>query len=69
MPAATPIRTIGAVRSGRAVTVDVTAAFQQGAAIYGLAIRSASRDGATYASRENTTVAHRPRLHLDLGTP
>jgi hypothetical protein len=63
----TTVRTIGAVALNAAVAVDVTTALQQGPGVYALAIRSASSDGATYASRESTTVAQRPRLRLTLG--
>jgi hypothetical protein len=59
----------GAVTSNRAVTVDLTTAFQQGARIYALAIRSASSDGATYSSREHPTATQRPRLHVTFAAP
>ena len=62
-----PVKAIGAVTAGGAVTIDVTAAFQQGPTVHAIAIRSASSDGATYSSREDPTVAHRPRLRVTFG--
>lgn len=56
------IATIGAVTDGQVVTVDVTTAFNRGAAIYTLAIRGGSDNGAGYASREDSTAAERPAL-------
>ncbi len=61
-----PIATLGRVALGQAVTVDVTSAFQAGAGRYALAIRSASTDGAHYASREHPTASRGPRLQLTL---
>lgn len=65
VPDSTPvIATIGVVSSGGAVTVDVTDAFQQGAKIYSIAIRSRDDNGVTYSSREHPTISQRPRLHV-----
>ena len=64
---ARPIGALGSVVAGQAVTVDVTAAFQTGAGLYSLVIRSGSTNGASYASRENSIATERPRLHLELG--
>ncbi len=62
-----PVGALGAVVAGQTVTVDVTAAFQTGAGLYSLVIRSGSTNGASYASRENSSATERPRLHLELG--
>jgi hypothetical protein len=64
VPGTQAIATIGAVTLGQNVSVDVTAALRAGAGVYTLAIRSTTSDGATYATRENPTVAWRPRLDL-----
>jgi hypothetical protein len=58
-----PIVALGPVPSGARVSADVTAAFQQGARIYALAIRNGSTDGADYGSRESSEP---PRLRLEL---
>src|SRR5205807_6839113 len=45
------------------------AAFQAGPGLYSLAIAGGSANEATYASRESTVAAQRPRLHVELGAP
>jgi hypothetical protein len=58
-----PIVSLGQVSSGGHLTVDVTAAFQQGARVYAFAIRNGNTDGADYGSRESSRP---PRLRLEL---
>ena len=64
-----PLAGIGLVVAGQPITVDVTAAFQAGPGLYSLAIAGGSANEATYASRESTVAAERPRLHIELGAP
>jgi len=61
-----PVAALGSVVAGQTVTVDVTAALQAGPGVYSLVIKSASTNGASYASRENASAGARPRLHLEL---
>src|SRR3989475_11829931 len=62
-----PLATLGPVVAGQSVTVDVTAAFQAGPGLYSLAIVGTSPNEASFASRESTAAAERPRLHVELG--
>jgi hypothetical protein len=62
-----PLAVLGAVAVGDTVTVDVTAAFQDGPGLYTLAIRNDSTNGASYTTREGVT-AKRPLLRLQLET-
>src|SRR5207253_8628102 len=64
-----PLAGTGLVVAGQPITVDVTAAFQAGPGLYSLAIAGGSANEATYASRESTVAAQRPRLHVELGAP
>jgi hypothetical protein len=64
VPAAGGVATLGPVTRGQTVRVDVTAALQAGARRYTLAIMNRSTNGATFASRETSTLAQRPILHL-----
>src|SRR5437764_572361 len=61
------LATLGPVVAGQSVTVDVTAAFQAGPGLYSLAIVGTSPNEASFASRESTVAAERPRLHVELG--
>jgi hypothetical protein len=58
------IAAIGAVTAGRAVTTDVSAAFQGQAGLVTIAIKSSNANGATYVSRQGATASQRPLLHL-----
>jgi predicted phosphodiesterase len=58
--------TLGIVAAGQSYTTDVTPFFQGGPGLYSVAVRSASDNGAAYASREATNVAQRPQLRLEL---
>ena len=60
-----PIAALGAVAAGE-VTVDVTAAFQNGQGPYAVAIRSRSADKAAFASREQVRGVTHPRVRLEL---
>jgi len=62
-----PLAALGSVVAGQAATVDLTPAFQSGPRAYSLAIQSDSHIRASYASRENASLARRPRLRLELG--
>jgi hypothetical protein len=64
-----PVVALGAVALATGVTADVTAAFQSGAHVYSLAIANRSTNGATYSSRQNATLAHRPELRLTIAPP
>src|SRR5437763_1125216 len=46
---------------------DATAAFEAGPGLYSLAIVGTSPNEASFASRESTVAAERPRLHVELG--
>jgi hypothetical protein len=64
-----PIATLGSVSSGKSYTRDVTAWFggvRGGGGPVNLAIVSNSSDGATYRSREYSTVSQRPVVQLEL---
>jgi hypothetical protein len=60
---ARPLATLGTVRAGEAVTLDVTAAFQAGPGIYTLALANGDLNGAFFGSR-TATAALRPQLRL-----
>src|SRR5207253_290824 len=60
-----PLAGIGLVVAGQPITVDVTAAFQAGPGLYSLVIAGGSANEATYASRESTVAAQRPRPPRD----
>ena len=64
-----PVVVLGSVERRKAVTVDVTAAFQQGPRIYTLALTSDSSNGATYYSRTRSIAEQRPQLLLSFGDP
>jgi hypothetical protein len=66
-----PLARLGPVRSGEPVSVDVTTALTgpTDSGLLTIAIASASRDGATYTSRQHPDVSRRPRLHLTLAAP
>lgn len=58
-----PIATLGTVRVGETVTLNVTAALQAGPGLYTLALTNADLNGAFYGSRQ-ATAALRPQLRL-----
>jgi hypothetical protein len=60
---ARPLATLGTVRAGQSVTLDVTAAFQAGPGIYTLALANGDLNGAFFGSRA-ATAALRPQLRL-----
>jgi len=62
------VASLGAVRAGTTIQVDVTKAVQAGPTVYTLAIMNGSSDGATFGSREAATASMRPVLHLFTGT-
>jgi hypothetical protein len=64
-----PIATIGPIGRWAQVTVDVTAAFQDGPGVYTLAIRNDVSDGITFASREYINQIRRPALTLTFSRP
>ncbi len=65
---ALPIALLGLVSRGETLTVDVTAAFQNGrGGLRTLAIKNDSSDGSTFSSRNDPSAAQRPLLHLELG--
>ncbi|MCC6847334.1 MAG: metallophosphoesterase [Deltaproteobacteria bacterium] len=61
------VASLGPVRRGQRVVVDVTAAFTAGPGHYTLAITNTSSDGATFSSREHPTTGQRPALHVTVG--
>ncbi len=62
-----PLAAFGQVRAAEYYEVDVTAAFQDGAGVYTLAIGDGGSNGAAYAARESGVASRRPVLRLDLG--
>jgi hypothetical protein len=64
---ARPLVQLPEVVRDHAVTVDVTAAFQAGPALYTLAIAGDLTDSTSYGARESGERA--PRLHLELAPP
>jgi hypothetical protein len=65
VPQSSTIATFGAVAVGQTYVLDVTPAFNAGARIYTLAIRSSASNGATYSTREHPTATQRPTLLVD----
>jgi hypothetical protein len=59
-----PVAALGRVTLGTAAVANVTAAVQGGPRLYSLAIANRNSNGATFSSRQNATVAHRPQLRL-----
>jgi hypothetical protein len=61
------LATLGAVAIGQSVSIDLTAAFQNGAGLYTIAIVGELEDGSGFASRE-ALANDRPRLQLQLAS-
>jgi hypothetical protein len=64
-----PIATLGSVGVGTRISVDVTAAFQDGPGLYTLAFKNDTTNAGFYASREATNASARPTLHLVVRPP
>jgi hypothetical protein len=65
VPQASAIGTFGAVVAGQTYVLDVTPAFNAGARVYTIALRTTTENGATYSTREHPVAAQRPVLLLD----
>jgi cysteine-rich repeat protein len=62
---ARPIAALGDLSGSEWVTVDVTAALQNGPQLYTLAILGGNNDGSVYGSRTHPTAARRPVLTIE----